>query len=227
MARNKIRNLINQANARKSTGPRTPEGKNRSSLNAFKHGLTGQNMVLAEHEHEAYHLLCDRMHRDLKPKTEPEMQLAHKIIDIHFRLDRLSALESNMFNIDTQWNTNPAQPDGRYAAMIGQTVAWKKEAHAFEILGRYEARLSRQLLQYQRELERLQAIRKSAEAEEAVKAASVEVSQPTEIKPIGPDLASFRNPVPYFVMEEDSELQNVIEIAPTVPQPQPHEAAAA
>ena len=87
MARNKIRNLINQANAHKSTGPRTPEGEQRSSLNAFKHGLTGQNMVLAEHEHEAYHLLCDRMHRDLKPKTEPEMQIAHKIIDIHFRLD--------------------------------------------------------------------------------------------------------------------------------------------
>jgi hypothetical protein len=200
MARNKIRNLINQANARKSTGPRTPEGKQRSSLNAFKHGLTGQNMVLAEYEHEAYHLLCDRMHRDLKPKTEPEMQIAHKIIDIHFRLDRLSALESNMFNIDTEWNTNPAQPDARYAAMIGQTLAWKKDAHAFEILGRYEARLSRQLLQYQKELERLQAIRKVAEAEAAK---PVEVSQPTETTPVNPGVASFGNPLPHFVMKED------------------------
>jgi hypothetical protein len=199
MARNKIRNLINQANARKSTGPRTPEGKQRSSLNAFKHGLTGQNMVLAKHEHEAYHLLCDRMHRDLKPKTEPEMQIAHKIIDIHFRLDRLSALESNMFNIDTEGNTNPGQPDARYAAMIGQTLAWKKDAHAFEILGRYEARLSRQLLQYQKELERLQAIRKAAAKEEE------KVSKPSEAKPVNPDVASFGNPVPCFVMQQAAE----------------------
>jgi len=37
---------INRANAQHSIGPKTPEGKQRSSLNALRHGLTGQIIVL-------------------------------------------------------------------------------------------------------------------------------------------------------------------------------------
>jgi hypothetical protein len=37
---------INQANAKHSTGPKTKAGKHRSSLNALRHGLTGQLVVM-------------------------------------------------------------------------------------------------------------------------------------------------------------------------------------
>jgi hypothetical protein len=82
--------------------------------------------------------------------------------------------------------------------MCAQTRAWKADAHVFDTLGRYEARLSRQLHQYQKELERLQAIRKAEAAEE-------NVSQPKAAKPVNPDLASFGNPVPAYVMRDDNE----------------------
>ena len=38
----------NRANAARSTGPKTAEGKEKSRANALKHGLTGSGVVLAE-----------------------------------------------------------------------------------------------------------------------------------------------------------------------------------
>jgi len=38
----------NRENAKKSTGPKSAEGKERSRANAFKHGLTGEGVVKAD-----------------------------------------------------------------------------------------------------------------------------------------------------------------------------------
>ncbi len=43
----------NQANAQKSTGPRTPPGKATSCRNSLKHGLSGRGIVLPEAEEQA------------------------------------------------------------------------------------------------------------------------------------------------------------------------------
>jgi hypothetical protein len=47
--------------------------------------------------------------------------------------------------------------------MAAQTRAWTARSNSFDVLGRYESRLSRQLLKYQEEFERLQAVRKEQE----------------------------------------------------------------
>jgi hypothetical protein len=36
----------NRANAKQSTGPKTAQGKSRSSLNALKHGLSARDIVV-------------------------------------------------------------------------------------------------------------------------------------------------------------------------------------
>jgi len=38
----------------RSTGPKTPEGKSRCRLNAYRHGLTGQLCVFTPEEQKAY-----------------------------------------------------------------------------------------------------------------------------------------------------------------------------
>ena len=44
----------NQANSQLSTGPKTPEGKATSSLNAVKTGLTGRTVLLPGDDAAAY-----------------------------------------------------------------------------------------------------------------------------------------------------------------------------
>ena len=44
----------NRQNAKKSTGPRTPEGKARSSQNALKHGLLARDAVMADEDPAEY-----------------------------------------------------------------------------------------------------------------------------------------------------------------------------
>ena len=129
--------------------------RKRSALNAFQHALSGNHLIMQQHEFTAYERLSMKMLVDLKPATEPEKQIALKIIDLNFRINRITAIENNMLNLDMGSNEPDWEEDEGVARMMGQARAWKKDAHSFEILGRYEARLSKQLLQYQNELERL------------------------------------------------------------------------
>ena len=154
---------INRANAQKSTGPKTAPGKQRSRMNAMKHNLSGQNLMLQESEVEAYNRMSTAMLMDLNPKSEPERQIALKIIDGNFRLNRLTAIENNMFNFGLAHNEADTDHDDRLEVMVAQTRAWTERANFFDILGRYEKRLSRQLHKYQQEFERLQAVRKEQE----------------------------------------------------------------
>ena len=73
----------NRANAQSSTGPRTPEGKQRSCLNATRHGLTSQNPLLPTEDPEAYQKFCDEYVADLKPKGAIEQQLALSMAGMH------------------------------------------------------------------------------------------------------------------------------------------------
>jgi hypothetical protein len=163
--RKEIRNEINRANAQKSTGPKTTEGKRQSCMNAFKHGLTGQKLILQPDELEAYNRLTNSLLAETNPKTALEHQIAQKIIDSHFRLNRLAGIENNIFNFALMANVTGADVtdnDERLEIMQAQTRAWTDGSSSFDLLGRYEARLSRQALRYSLELERLQGLRTNA-----------------------------------------------------------------
>ncbi len=214
----KTRTLINQQNAQHSTGPRTPEAKERSKLNAVKHNLSGNHLVLQDHEYAEHTRMTAAMLADLKPQTEPERQIAQKIIDLNFRINRITAIENNLLNFDMSANDPQSIEDEGIARMFAQTRAWKKDAQSFEILGRYEGRLSKQLLQYQKEFERLQTVRK-AEAAAA--------RQTKENIAVMPDLASFGQIVPGYKMSarDTSTPSPTSHIqAPEIPgsQPGPH-----
>src|SRR5829696_7446871 len=86
----------NRQNALKSTGPKTPEGKDTARLNATKHGLLSQEVLPGEDE-EARKELAERLRAELQPVGEMESLLVERIIDATWRLRRLSRVEAGIF----------------------------------------------------------------------------------------------------------------------------------
>src|SRR5580698_4086185 len=85
----------------RSTGPKTPEGKRRCRLNAYRHGLTGQLCVFAPEEQQAYEKHCKVVHEALAPVGDFERDLAQSIADDGWRLKRARAIEASTFAIGT------------------------------------------------------------------------------------------------------------------------------
>jgi hypothetical protein len=147
-------------------------------MNAYKHGFTGQTLMVQADEKEAYDRLTAALESELQPATEQERQLVQKIVDGHTRLNRLAAVESNVFNLSLlDWTENNRTP-----VAIAQGCAWIYQGESLVRLSRYETRIARELLQFTKELERLQSIRISR---------SEKTSQTIETKSDTPDLALF------------------------------------
>ena len=87
----------NRANAKKSTGPHTPKGKAACEMNGFQHGFTGLAVVMTNEDREAMNAFITPYVQRLNPIGEIELQLAETIAHDNFRLNRLKAVEENMF----------------------------------------------------------------------------------------------------------------------------------
>jgi hypothetical protein len=87
----------NRRNALKSTGPRTLEGKAAVRLNALKHGLLSQEMLLPGEDEEALRELGERLRNELQPAGELENLLVDRIISAYWRLRRLGRVETGIF----------------------------------------------------------------------------------------------------------------------------------
>jgi hypothetical protein len=92
------RAAINRANSRHSTGPRTPAGKQRSSLNALRHGLTAASAVLPSEDPAAFEAHRRRFFDEYQPATPTESQLVIELADTSWRLNRIPLLEAELFS---------------------------------------------------------------------------------------------------------------------------------
>jgi hypothetical protein len=152
----------NRENAKLSPGPRTPEGKKRSSLNAFRHGLTGQIVVQTPEDQQAFNKHCDGIREALAPVGALEINLAQAIAEDHWRLNRARAIENSIFALD-QDEYSPAEP-GRpeLDAATAQARAWVDHGRELHLLTIYENRIRRSVEKNTAELEARQAQRKAA-----------------------------------------------------------------
>ena len=84
----------NQANAQRSTGPKTPEGKAASAQNATKHGLSGAFRVLPNEDQAEFDRLLAAYREEFEPKSEHELFLVEEMAQARWTLSRFRRLES-------------------------------------------------------------------------------------------------------------------------------------
>jgi hypothetical protein len=86
-------------NGAKSRGPKTPQGKARSSLNALKHGRYATNaIVLSNEDSEAFEELVANYVRRIQPADQVEYHLTRELAAIDWRLTRIFALDTRMLD---------------------------------------------------------------------------------------------------------------------------------
>jgi hypothetical protein len=90
---------INRQNSLHSTGPKTSAGKQRSSLNALRHGLTSQVIVLPGEDLDAYRAHCDSFRNEYHPRGPSESHLVQSLADAAWRINRVAALENNLLTL--------------------------------------------------------------------------------------------------------------------------------
>jgi hypothetical protein len=134
----------NQANAGRSTGPKTPGGKAVVRLNALQHGLLARDVVLPGEDADAFEDLWNQVRSDLSPVGPIEELLVDRVVNAIWRLRRLARAETALFH----WWVHRLKAD-RLAAQVGSyeetypalslpTIITDKAAHeeAREALGR-------------------------------------------------------------------------------------------
>jgi hypothetical protein len=92
--------LANQANARLSTGPRTPEGKAASSRNRVSHGLFCTIGALSPTDRKIFEELRESATAEFLPACEEHHALVAEYALAKFRIDRVRALERAFFALE-------------------------------------------------------------------------------------------------------------------------------
>jgi hypothetical protein len=188
----KTRAAVNRENAALSTGPRTAEGKRRSSLNALRHGLTGQTVVLPEDDLAAYQKHGAQFHAELKPQRLLETKAVQTIADTYWRLDRIRAMENNLFSLGFhELSGELSSDDPAIHCALVQAKSLDGRGDLLARLSLYEQRLNRTLALAKAELKQLQQERAEAEREALLAAAKIRNLKQALNQPWQPDQDGF------------------------------------
>jgi hypothetical protein len=109
----------NQANAVRSTGPRTPEGKAASSRNALKHGVDSETAVIPGEDPAAYDALAAAYAEEHCPSGATEDFLVSAMFRADWQKRRAEILEVQLMRLLLE--ENPGKALG--AAMLSGTPA--------------------------------------------------------------------------------------------------------
>jgi hypothetical protein len=169
----KRQTAANRRNAKKSTGPRTEEGKKRSSQNAMTHGLLSRQVLLKEEDPDLFRQVWGALWEELRPEGELETYLAARIVSGIWRMNRIVRIEAQLFN---EAPLRAVEPEAGIGKIFRLDCA--HGGNAFAKLLRYETAIDRGIQRARKELRAVQAARRAGEGEweEALRQAQEEAA---------------------------------------------------
>lgn len=106
----------NRRNSKKSTGPKTDEGKKRSRRNAIRHGLCAETVIEILEDVEDYKAFEAAIIADYDAQTAVERELVLRLASLLWRIRRATSIETDLLRIqaeilrDHQRDAEPACP---------------------------------------------------------------------------------------------------------------------
>lgn len=163
----------NRRNAKRSTGPKTPEGKAMSSLNAITHGIFVKRFLNGASPEAVAEIqaLAMAIREHYKPQGPLEEILVQKVVVEAARYDRILGFEHEQI----------VRP---HAFHLSRGV---------DCISRYTTSTSRALFRAIEELERVQAIRKASERSATPSSESADTSVKSEEKEDAPQVANIES----------------------------------
>jgi hypothetical protein len=157
---------INRLNAQSSTGPRTEEGKSRSSLNAVGHGLTAKSILLPHESAEEYNRMKEGLIESYRPANDTEQMLVDRIAQAYWRMKRCYGVERAFLEnrLAAAQETDPAvDPE----AALARLFVDKAESARIRLVMRYLGTAERAYYKAMADLDKAQAARRRQEREDA------------------------------------------------------------
>ena len=197
----------NRSNAHLSTGPTTPEGKSKASLNAVKTALTGRTVLLPTDAVAEYQRHIALYEKEFKPVGLEESELVQSLAEISWRLRRIPALEMAIYaqgRIEfANHFADQEDPAVRRSLIELHThLVYERQLRNLQL---QESRLVRRREKESAELRRLQQERAQKEKCALESAAQLYVAATGDTKPSDPAVHGFE----FSIAEIESHLEDV------------------
>ena len=119
----------NRRNALKSTGPVTPEGKNRSRCNAVRHGLTAETVIATLEDAEDYQAFEATVIADYDAQSAVERELVLRLASVLWRVRRATGIETALFESATAEASKLELESSRPTLVKAADVADRNQLH--------------------------------------------------------------------------------------------------
>src|SRR5260370_8785851 len=96
----------NRLNAQKSTGPKTPEGKARSSLNALKSGIDAWSHIIPGEDPAELEALTAAFHQHYQPSDPIQLSLVDTLVSTEWIQRPLPPIQAQLCNYQLQSSEN-------------------------------------------------------------------------------------------------------------------------